>query len=477
MVRELGVGLIYWPELAPLFDADGLVDVLELEPQTLWEKRETSVGPAYHVNEGLLRELAARPQAKLLHGVGQPLGGTVDDPIECLKPWALAIDALDPAWISEHLSFNRVRIGESVVNTGFLLPPKQTSAAIDVAANNIRRFSDALRQPVAVETGVNYFKRAHGELSDGDYFSAVANRADCGILLDMHNLWCNEKNGRARVVDTLERLPLERVWEVHLAGGMELNGYRLDAHSDVVPPALIDLTAELMPKLPAVGAITFEILPSHLRRVGLDRVARQLENLQLLWELRQPRTAPPSVWRADWSNGRRDVPVACIEEAAAWEAALLASIRGCPVNSEAFSYLPNDPAIGILRRLIREARLSSITRALKYSITLLMLHLGARRTSALLDEYCHECPADPFVATEANHFATFLRRGVERVAEVPYLAEVLAFEHALVRATLFGEPAEVRWSVDPTALFAALDDGCVPRNLSRSSSTLEVTRA
>ena len=43
MVRELGVGLNYWPELAPLFDADGLVDVLELEPQTLWEKRETSI--------------------------------------------------------------------------------------------------------------------------------------------------------------------------------------------------------------------------------------------------------------------------------------------------------------------------------------------------------------------------------------------------------------------------------------------------
>ena len=477
MARELGVGLIYWPELAPLFDADGLVDVLELEPQTLWEKRETSIGPAYHVNEGLLRALAARPQAKLLHGVGQPLGGTVDDPIEYLKPWSLAIEALDPAWISEHLSFNRVRIGESVVNTGFLLPPSQTSASIEVAANNIRRFSHALRQPVAVETGVNYFKRGHNELSDGEYFSAVANQADCGILLDMHNLWCNEKNGRARVVETLEQLPLERVWEVHLAGGMELNDYWLDAHSDVVPPALIDLTAELMPKLPAVGAITFEILPSHLGRVGLDRVARQLEELRRLWALRQPRTEPSSAWSADWTSGRRDIAVACIEEAASWEVALLASVRGTPIDGEAFVYPPNDPAIAVLRRLIREARLSSIARGLKYSITLLMLHLGARRTTALLDDYCQEYPPDPFAATEANHFATFLRRAILRVAEVPYLPEVLAFEHALVRAALFGEPAEVTWSVDPTALFGALDDGRVPRDLSPSSSTLEVARA
>ena len=75
--------------------------------------RDVHPRPAYHVNEGLLWALAAGPQAKLLHQVGQPLGGTVDDPIEYLKPWSLAIEALDPAWISEHLSFNRVRIGES----------------------------------------------------------------------------------------------------------------------------------------------------------------------------------------------------------------------------------------------------------------------------------------------------------------------------------------------------------------------------
>src|SRR6185312_12432178 len=60
------------------------------------------------------------------------------------------------------------------------------------------------------------------------------------------------------------------VWEVHLAGGMALDGYWLDAHSDAVAPALLELTAEIVPRLPNLGAIVFEILPQHLPRIGID---------------------------------------------------------------------------------------------------------------------------------------------------------------------------------------------------------------
>ena len=194
-----------------------------------------------------------------------------------------------------------------------------------------------------------------------------------------------------------------------------------------------------MPKLPAVGAITFEILPSHLGRVRLDRVARQLEELRRLWALRQPRTEPSSAWSADWTSGRRDIPVASIEQAASWEVALLASVRGAPVDSEAFAYPPNDPAIAAFNtsRRVREALpIQSIARGLKYSITLLMLHLGARRTTALLDDYCQEYPPDPFAATEANHFATFLppRAILQSSRSSLFTGSIKAFEHALVRA-------------------------------------------
>jgi uncharacterized protein len=55
----------------------------------------------------------------------------------------------------------------------------------------------------------------------------------------LHNLWCNQLNGRQQVLDVLAELPLDRVWEVHLAGGKEMDGLWLDAHSSTPlnPPA------------------------------------------------------------------------------------------------------------------------------------------------------------------------------------------------------------------------------------------------
>ena len=473
-MRELGVGLVYWPELEPLFDAGGLVDVLELEPQTFWRKREPATGTSYVVNEEVLLRLASRSQAKLLHGVDQPIGGTVGDPLDYLAAWTRTINYLDPAWISEHLSFNRVRTRGAVEHTGFLLPPKQCEAGVAVAVQNIRRFSSELRRPVAFETGVNYLQRHSDEWDDGDFFGAVANRADCGILLDLHNLWCNEQNGRTLVAETLRRLPLERVWELHLAGGMKRNGYWLDAHSDVVPPGLLEIAAGLIPKLPALGAIVFEILPSHLEGVGLDRVARQLEALHSLWALRQPRHVVPATVNAMPSLEQQRADAEDIDELSAWERALLGSLFGRPVNDGTFDRLGDDPGIAVWRQLIREARRSALARALKYTMTLLLLHLGTAETSRLLNEYCETVAADPYAATEADHFATFLLSRTRLLTGIPYLAETFAYEHALVRATLYAKPTRLTWSTDPTQLFAALDAGRVPRDLPNMRSTLNV---
>ena len=84
--------------------------------------------------------------------------------------------------------------------------------------------------PFLIETGVNYLQPRPGELSDGAYIASVADSSDCAILLDLHNLLANERNGREPVSDVLSDLPLERVLEVHITGGFEFDGYYLDAH-------------------------------------------------------------------------------------------------------------------------------------------------------------------------------------------------------------------------------------------------------
>jgi uncharacterized protein (UPF0276 family) len=163
---------------------------------------------------------------------------------------------LDPVWISEHLSFNRIRRNGCVTDCGFLLPPAQTREAARVAARNIQRYGAALKRPVAFETGVNYLRPVESQLDDGRFFGAVAELADCGILLDVHNLWCNERNGRQRACDAVAQMPLDRVWELHFAGGEPLDGIWLDAHSGAMSTDLIEFTAQLMPQLPGVGALS-----------------------------------------------------------------------------------------------------------------------------------------------------------------------------------------------------------------------------
>lgn len=93
-------------------------------------------------------------------------------------------------------------------------------------------------------------------------------------------------NGRQSVVDFLSQIPLDRVIEVHLAGGMEMNGFWLDAHSGAIHAQLIALCREIFPQLPNVKAIIFEIFPSFIPTVGLELIKDQIEAIRELWELR-----------------------------------------------------------------------------------------------------------------------------------------------------------------------------------------------
>lgn len=480
-MQALGVGLVYWQELEPLF-AGGLVQVLELEAQTLWEKSGRRGALEYRVNDGLLERIAALPQAKLLHGVGHPLGGLVDDPVDWTGAFAHCTAVLAPAWASEHLSFNRYRPGTGpasapVAETSFLLPPRQTAAGVAVAARNVQRLREVTGVPVAFETGVNYLRPRADELADGAYFAAIAEGADCGILLDLHNLWANERNGRMPLREVLAALPLERIWELHLAGGSVLDGYWLDAHDGLVDPELHELAAELIPRLPNLGAINFEILPQYVERTGIDRIARQLEDLRRLWNLRRPLhvTAPPH----DSPHAMpRAVPpwpdAAALLDMQRWERSLGALALGLPPPADA---LPGMDAAGgaIFEQLVREFRAGRIVRVLRYSMLLLLRELGATKVDALIRAYCRACPSDIFTAVEAERFAEFLRgKLADGSIAVPLLDEVLAFERAMIAASLWGRDATLHWSVDPVQLLERIETGEPLSTLARMPLEMQV---
>ena len=253
-----------------------------------------------------------------MHSIGTPVGGSVAAHAAQMPLLHQTIEHLHAPWASEHLSFNLT----PDFFTGFFLPPRQSDAGLKTYVEAIKRLQDGVGVPLAIETGVNYLRPRPDEIPDGEFISAVAEAADCGILLDLHNVYCNELNGRQTVERFLAQLPLERIWEVHLAGGFELEGYWLDAHSGAIPDPLEGLARDVIPSLPELKAIIFEIFSSFLPHFGLDATRGELEKLHALWALRGSRV----------SGGRtRSVPAHATEigiSPAEWERALGSLVIG-----------------------------------------------------------------------------------------------------------------------------------------------------
>jgi uncharacterized protein len=473
-MSELGVGLVFVPALLPLLHDAGAVPVLEIEPQTLWQLSYHAGTRSYFVNRERLEELAALPQRKLMHSVGLPVGG--GQPMEGAQLRLLSEmrEVLAPAWISEHLSFNAFHDGNRWVSAGFFLPPQQTEATVRVAAAKLATLRTELGRPVAFETGVNYLRPVRDDLADGDFFRAVAEAADCGILLDLHNVWTNERNGRQRVVDLLAQLPLERVWEIHVAGGMDLNGYWLDSHSDTVPEPVLDLAAEWIPLMPNVRAIIFEIRDEAVQRIGLEKVTQLLDRLHAIWKLRrtdrtETRLGAEGAHFCSSSSQSRTFDAL---QTRRWETALGSLVTGHPVAPITGDVCSQDPGIDVLRTLIAEARASSLSEGLRHTMTLLIATLGPARVRCLVDAYGRSCPPELYVSAECHAFTQFLKA---QTVDIPYLSEVLNFEHALIRATLLGETRRVEFEHDPMLLFDSLASGQLPRGLPQQPSSIVVS--
>ena len=259
---ELGVGITHSALIEPALEQwPDLFDVIEFEPQTSWIETRDGAEP-YRASDLVLDHIIKLPGQKLVHSIGVPVGGTVRPQPAQLALLRRTIAKFDAPWVSEHLNFNRTQ----EFSTGFFLPPRQTLQGVETATTSIRDLQAALPVPIAVETGVNYLRPRPDEMPDGAFVATVTERANCGILLDLHNLFTNSVNGRQSVEEFITQLPLERVWEIHLAGGFEMEGFWLDAHSGAIPDTLLSIAREIVPTLPNLKAIVFELFPSFVLR-------------------------------------------------------------------------------------------------------------------------------------------------------------------------------------------------------------------
>lgn len=216
-----------------------------------------------------------RDYPMVMHGVSMSLGSADELNYDYLERLKALIDRVEPHWISDHLCWT----GVDHKNMHDLLPLPYTEESIRHVADRISRVQDFIGRRMLIENLSSYITYRDDAMPEWEFLSAIAERADCYLLLDVNNIYVSSYNHRYDPVEYLEGVPKERVWQHHLAGHTNDGNLIIDTHDqDVIDPvwALYEETArrfgpvstmiERDGNIPALDSVLAEL--DHARRIA-----------------------------------------------------------------------------------------------------------------------------------------------------------------------------------------------------------------
>ncbi|MBB5019684.1 hypothetical protein HNQ59_002992 [Chitinivorax tropicus] len=187
-----------------------------------------------------------------LHGVGLGLGNAEPLRQAHLSEWKQLIDRVEPAAISEHLCWNAWQ------NDYFndLLPLPYSEAALAHMIERVGQVQHALGRPLLVENLSSYVAFPEDVIPEGEFLAELARRTGCGLLVDINNLYVNERNLGRDAKAAIDALPVEAVAEIHIAGfETRDDGLLIDTHgAPVCEPvwALLDYAYQRFGPVPTL---------------------------------------------------------------------------------------------------------------------------------------------------------------------------------------------------------------------------------
>ncbi len=203
---------------------------LESRPQVDWVEA---------ISENFMR-VGGRPLAVLervrrdfpvaLHGVSLSIGSS--DPLnrEYLSQLSELAKRIEPAVISDHLCWGSH--GGRYVHD--LLPLPFTAEALEHVVRRVESVQETLGRQILLENVSSYLTYQESTFTEWDFLAEVARRADCGILLDINNIYVSAKNHGFDPLDYLAAMPVDRIGQYHLAGHSDHGDYLLDTHDHPV---------------------------------------------------------------------------------------------------------------------------------------------------------------------------------------------------------------------------------------------------
>ena len=254
------------------------IQYIEVTPDTIARALDDRIT----LNESIINSLLdVLPFVKVIaHGVGLSIGSYDDYSKAYINLLDELIETIPLAWHSEHLGY--VRINGQNLNTMLALP--RTKEMLDLICARVCLIQDRYKIPFLLENIVHLLPDAPADFSDAQFLNELTKRTGCGLILDVYNLECDSHNHRFDITGFLNELNFPPVKEIHIAGGTEYKGFKLDIHSNIVCDSTIDLTLQIL-KHPAcqVETINYELLPEAVNLLGHDAVCEELKKLSKIF--------------------------------------------------------------------------------------------------------------------------------------------------------------------------------------------------
>ena len=166
----------------------------------------------------------------VMHGVSLSIGSTDSLNIDYLNKVKKLAEHIKAPWVSDHLCYT----GIGGVNTHDLLPVPYTKEMLEHIVSRIKKVQDILGRNIVLENPSSYVEFEASQMPEWEFMSEMAVKADCGILLDVNNIYVSSFNHNFDAVKYIDSIPAEYIVQIHLAGHTNKGDIIIDTHSDHV---------------------------------------------------------------------------------------------------------------------------------------------------------------------------------------------------------------------------------------------------
>jgi len=197
---------------------------------------DTEGRPAYVLNQ------IAERYPIVMHGVSMSIAST--DPVDFdylrkLKALAARVNA---KWLGDHVCWT----GVAGRNGHDLYPIPYNENTLAYLIERIRIVQDFLERPLILENASTYLSFANSTMSEEEFLRRMAEEADCGLLLDVNNVYVSCRNHDLDPWSYLEGIPYDRVVQIHLAGHTDMGTHCIDTHDGRVIDPVWELYAHAL---------------------------------------------------------------------------------------------------------------------------------------------------------------------------------------------------------------------------------------